>query len=147
VNANPGRIVLRRRPSQAKQAGKRTNAAGKPIRNKTLLAMSDAEFQLIRPHLEYVALPSHLRLHEPHQAYRFAYSPNEGLISLVLAMANGKTVEAGIVGSEGMAGLPAIVGLSRAPLREVMQIGGRGFRVKIRNLKKRWIPLPICNES
>ncbi|MGC1106994.1 MAG: hypothetical protein WA876_10680, partial [Candidatus Acidiferrales bacterium] len=122
---------MRRKPSQVMQAGKRTNVAGKPIRNKILLAMTDVEFHVIRPHLAYVALPSHRRLHEPHQTFRFVYSPNEGLISLVVAMANGKTVEAGIVGSEGVAGLPAVVGLSRGPLREVMQIGGNGFRVKI----------------
>jgi CRP-like cAMP-binding protein len=136
VNANQGRIVLRRKPSQVIQAGKRTNAAGKPIRNKILLAMTDVEFRVIRPHLKYVALPSHLRLHEPHQTFRFVYFPNEGLLSLVVAMGNGKTVEAGIVGSEGVAGLQAVVGLSRGPLLEVMQIGGDGFRVKIRDLKK-----------
>src|ERR1017187_10699860 len=97
--------------------------------------MTDGEFQVIRRHLKYVALPSHRRLHEPHQTFRFVYFPNEGLISLVVAMENGKTVEAGIVGSEGVVGLPAVAGLSRGPLREVMQIGGNGFRVKIRNLK------------
>ena len=118
------------------RARKRANAAGKPIRNKILLAMTDAEFHVIRPHLEYVALPSHLRLHEAHQTFRFVYFPNEGLISLVVVMANGKTVEAGIVGSEGVVGLPAVVGVTRTPLREVMQIGGNGFRVKIRDLKK-----------
>jgi hypothetical protein len=82
---------------------KRTNPAEKPIRNKILLAMTDVEFHVIRPHLEYVALPSHLRLHEAHQKFRFVYFPNEGLISLVVAMANGKTVEAGIVGRKGVA--------------------------------------------
>jgi len=116
------------------QAGKRTNAAGKTIRNKILLAMTDLEFKRIRPHLEHVALPAHRSLHEPHLIYRFAYFPNEGLISLVVTMANGKTVEAGIVGNEGVAGLPAVVGLGRSPLREVMQIGGHGFRVKVRDL-------------
>ena len=133
---------MRRKPSQVMQARNRTNAAGKPIRNKILLAMTDAEFHVIRPHLEYVALPSHLRLHESHQTFQFVYFPNEGLISLVVAMANGKTVEAGIVGSEGITGLPAIVGLSRSPLREVMQIGGDGFRVKIRDLKKTLVSAP-----
>lgn len=98
--------------------------------------MTDVEFRVIRPYLAYVALPSHLSLHEPHQIHRFVYFPNEGLISLVVAMANGKTVEAGIVGNEGVAGLPAIVGLSRSPLREVMQIGGSGFRVNVRALSK-----------
>jgi CRP-like cAMP-binding protein len=45
-------------------------------------------------------------------------------------MMHGKTVEAGIVGKEGMAGTPAAVGLSRSPLREVVQIAGNGFRVR-----------------
>jgi CRP-like cAMP-binding protein len=98
--------------------------------------MTGAEFQVIRAHLEYVTLPSHLALYEPHQAYTFVYFPNEGLISLVVAMMDGKTVEAGIVGREGVAGLPVVVGLSRAPFREVMQIGGAGFRVGVRDLKK-----------
>jgi len=31
----------------------------------------------------------------------------------------GKTVEAGIVGNEGLVGVPALVGLDRSPLREV----------------------------
>ncbi|MGC1485043.1 MAG: Crp/Fnr family transcriptional regulator [Candidatus Acidiferrum sp.] len=136
MDANQGRIVLRRKPPQARHVRERTNAAGKPIRNKILLAMSDVEFRAIRPYLKYLTLPSHLRLHEPHQPLKFVYFPNEGLISLVVVMANGKTVEAGIVGSEGIAGLPGIVGLSRAPIREVMQIGGNGFRVKIRDMKK-----------
>jgi CRP-like cAMP-binding protein len=116
------------------QADTRTTAAERPIRNKILLAMTDLEFKLIRPHLKYVALPAHRSLHEPNQIYRFAYFPNEGVVSLVVAMANGKTVEAGIVGNEGVAGLPAVVGLGRSPLREVMQIGGHGFRVKVRDL-------------
>ena len=91
---------------------------------------------MIRPSLEYMALPSHLSLHEPHQPHRFAYFPNDGLISLVVVMAIGKTVEAGIVGNEGVAGLPAVLGLGRSPLREVMQISGHGFRVKILSLER-----------
>jgi len=136
VNSNQGRIALRRKPSQVNQTGKRTNAAGKQIHNTILSAMTDAEFLVIRGHLKYVALPSHRRLHEPHQIFRYAYFPNEGLISLVVVMANGKTVEAGIVGSEGLAGLPAVLRLSRGSLREVMQIGGNGFRIKIGDLNK-----------
>jgi CRP-like cAMP-binding protein len=117
-------------------ADERTDTARKPIRNKILLAMTELEFQRIRPHLEHVALPAHFSLHEPHHIYRFAYFPNEGLISLVIVMDNGRTVEAGIVGNEGVAGLPAIVGLNRSPLREVMQIAGHGFRIKIRVLER-----------
>ena len=92
--------------------------------------MPDTEYRSIRPHLEFLILPQHRSLHEPHDKSKFVYFLNEGLISLVVAMMHGKTVEAGIVGKEGMAGTPAAVGLSRSPLREVVQIAGNGFRVR-----------------
>jgi CRP-like cAMP-binding protein len=135
VNYTQERIELIVEPSQAVPSGKRTNAAGKPVENKILLAMNRAEFDIIRPHLKFVALPSHLRLHEAHEPFKYVHFLNEGLISLVIVMENGKTVEAGIVGREGVSGMHAVAGLSHGPLREVMQMGGNGFRIKIADLK------------
>ena len=66
----------------------------------------------------------------------FAYFPNEGLISLVVEMKDGKTVEAGLLGNEGASGMSAVLGLSRSPLREVVQITGNGFRVKVSALRE-----------
>ncbi len=133
---------MRGKPKHALEERPRTNAGGKAVHNMILLAITDAEFSVIRPHLEYVSLPSHMKLHEPHQTMRYVHFPNEGLISLVVVMGNGKTVEAGIVGREGIAGFPSVAGLNRSPLREVMQIGGNGFRIKIRELKKTMESVP-----
>ena len=79
------------------QPGERTNPAGKPVRNRILLSMPDAEYRSIRPHLEFLILPQHRSLHEPHHKSKSVHFLNEGLISLVVAMMDGKTVEAGIV--------------------------------------------------
>ncbi len=113
------------------QAGERTNAAGKPVSNKILLSISDSEYNSLRPHLEYVRLPNHLVLHEGGEKLDFVYFLNRGLISLVVIMKDGRTAEAGVVGNEGFTGIPAIVGLSRGPLRAVVQVTGDGFRVKV----------------
>ena len=113
------------------QSGERTNPAGKPVSNKLLLSIPDSEYNSLRPHLEYVRLPNHLVLHETGEKLDFAYFPNRGLISLVVVMEDGKTVEAGVVGNEGFTGIPAVVGLSRGPLRAVVQVTGDGFRVKV----------------
>jgi CRP-like cAMP-binding protein len=121
---------------QVVQPGERTNPAGKPVRNKVLLAASDEEFRIIRPHLEFVNLPHHLVLHQPHRTVKFAHFPNEGLISLVVEMNDGKSVEAGLLGNDGASGMPAVLGLSRSPLREVVQISGSGFRVKVTTLRE-----------
>lgn len=116
---------------QTVRSGERTNSDGKPVSNKILLAIPDGEFLFLRAHLEYVDLPSHLVLHEPNESLHFVYFPNEGLLSLVVVMESGETVEVGIVGKEGIAGIPSAVGLRRNPLREVVQIAGDGFRIKV----------------
>jgi len=75
----------------------------------------------------------------------FAYFPNRGLISLVVAMKDGRTAEAGIVGNEGFTGTPAAVGLSRSPLQAVVQITGDGFRVETAALQTTLESTPTFN--
>ncbi len=121
---------MARREIQIGQSGERRNLAGKPVSNIILLSTSDDDYSLLRPHLEYVNLPSHLVLHEAGKI-EFAYFPNRGLISLVVEMKDGKTAEAGIVGNEGFTGTPAAVGLNWSTLQAVVQITGEGFRVGV----------------
>jgi len=118
------------------QSGERTNTDGKPVSNKILLALPEHEYFSVRAHLEYVALPHHRVIHEPHESLHFVYFPNGGLVSLVIVMESGETVEAGIVGKEGIAGIPSAVGLRRNPFREVVQIAGDGFRIKVDVLQR-----------
>jgi CRP-like cAMP-binding protein len=120
---------------QGVKSGDRTNTAGKPVSNLLLLSMSDGEYTLLRPHLEYVSLPNHMVLHEGGGKLEFVYFPNRGMISLVVVMKDGRTAEAGIVGNEGFTGTPASVGLTRSPLQAVVQITGDGFRVEIAALQ------------
>jgi CRP-like cAMP-binding protein len=122
---------LARRDPQPAQAGERTNLDGKPVSNKILLAIPDEEYLSIRAHLKFVELPHHRILHEPNESLHFVYFPNGGLLSLVVVMESGETVEVGIVGKEGIAGIPSAVGLRRNPFREVVQMAGDGFKIKI----------------
>ena len=115
----------------------RTDATNKRIENKILLSIPDEEFFALRPHLEAVELRSHDILHEAHDVLHHAHFPNDGLLSLVVVLAAGKTVEAGIVGKEGVVALPALAGFNRSPLREVVQISGEGLR----------IPIPVLREA
>ncbi|MFZ0910450.1 MAG: Crp/Fnr family transcriptional regulator [Candidatus Acidiferrales bacterium] len=117
------------------QPDERTSVTGNPVGNKILLSIPDEEFALIRPHLEFLIMPHHLSLYEPGQPIEFVHFPNSGMVSLVIATEDGKTVEVGEVGREGFAGLQATVGISRNQVREIVQIPGDGFRVKSGALK------------
>jgi CRP-like cAMP-binding protein len=117
-------------------ADSKSNLTGKPVNNQILLAVSPAEFKILLPHLEYFAMPQHRILYEPHANLKFLYFPNRGLISLVVLLKNGKTVEAGIVGREGASGTPLSAGVARSSLREVVQIAGDAFRINRASFQK-----------
>ena len=123
--------IVAKKDLQIVLSGERTNPAGKSVSNKLLLSISDSDYSSLRPHLEYVSLPNHLVLHEAGGKLEFAHFLNQGLISLVVVMKDGKTAEAGIVGNEGFIGTLAAVGLTRSPLQAVVQITGDGFRVEV----------------
>jgi CRP-like cAMP-binding protein len=111
------------------QTGERTNIEGKSVRNKILLATPDNEYELMRPDLMYIDLPHHLSLHEPTEKVEFVYFPNQGMVSQVVVTKDGRTVEVGVVGSEGYVGAGLAAGLTRSSVREIIQIAGDGFRV------------------
>jgi len=53
---------------------------------------------------------------------RHVYFPRTGILSMVIDMANGGTVEVGTIGSEGFAGLPILHASERSPMRVYCQV-------------------------
>jgi len=98
-------------------AGQRTNTEGKQVSNRVLLATPDSEYELMGSDLTYIDLPHHLSLREPTQKIEFVYFPNRGMVSQVVVTKDGRTVEVGVVGSEGHVGAGLAVGLSRTGIR------------------------------
>ena len=111
-------------------SGERSDPAGKAISNLILLALPDEEYSLLRPHLEPVELPQHKILDEPGEKIDFAYFLNSGMTSLVSLNNDGRSVEVGIVGREGMIGMPLVMGLERGIFRSIMQMSGNGVRIR-----------------
>jgi CRP-like cAMP-binding protein len=110
--------------------GERTAPDGDAIRNVILLSIPDEEFALVRAHLEPVDLPQHRILQEPGQRIDYGYFVNDGMTSLVVISNDGRSVEVGIVGREGMVGMPLIVGLRSGLWRGIQQIPGTGVRLR-----------------
>jgi CRP-like cAMP-binding protein len=110
--------------------GERTDATGKAVCNVILLSLPDEEYSALRPYLERVDLPQHEILHEPGEKIEFVYFLNEGMTSIVALSGDGRSVEVGIVGKEGMVGMALTIGLRRSAFRTIMQIAGNGMRVR-----------------
>jgi len=59
------------------------------------------------------------------------YFPTSGMISLTVLMEDGKEVEAGTIGNEGMIGLSVAHGLDFSPARAISQISGESLRIPV----------------
>ena len=66
----------------------------------------------------------------------YAYFVESGIASVVVSVENGNTVEVGIIGIDGVVGLPILLGAEGSPGRTFMQIGGSGFRMGAAVLKE-----------
>ena len=113
----------------------RTSWNGTPIENRFLLRISAGEFESLRPLLAYESFPQHATLQEQEEDLESIHFLNRGLVSVLVATKNGKTVEVGTVGNEGVVGTPAILGMAKSPNRAVVQVAGNGFRVRIAGLQ------------
>src|ERR1700674_3448860 len=127
-------IIAKRRTRPIKPTprhpGARSHAARKRVRNVILLSLPDEEYSLLRPHLEPADLPQYEILHEPREKIDYAYFVNEGMTSLVALSHDGRSVEVGIVGKEGMVGMSRMMGLRRGIFRAIMQMSGSGLRIR-----------------
>jgi CRP-like cAMP-binding protein len=79
--------------------------------------------------LEPIVLPKGAVLYEPDETIEHVYFLNNALVSILSTNAEGATVEIGLVGQEGMVGVPAILG-GVTPYRAVVQVGGDAFRTR-----------------
>ncbi len=77
-----------------------------------------------------VDLPSGLRLSEPNQPIRYIYFPVSGLVSVDALTKKGESVEVGVIGREGLAGLPGLLGDLQMEHSVIMQGAGSGLRIR-----------------
>ena len=85
---------------------------------------------MLRPHLEQVELPQREILHEASRKIENVYFLTGGMASLVVLTRDGRSVEISIVGREGLVGIPLLAGVARSPYRAMIQVSGRGFKIR-----------------
>ena len=103
--------------------------------NKVLAALSPADFALLEPHLEPVSLDVRQVLEPANKSIKHSYFLNQGLASVIAIGKNGHRLEVGLIGREGMTGLPVVIGNDRSPNETFVQVKGNGSRIKAEALR------------
>jgi len=104
------------------------------FKNRVLAALPKAEIERFARHLSPVKLKLREQLLDGHAKY--AYFPEEGLASVVLTLEDGSTVEVGVIGVDGVVGLPILLGAETMPGQTFIQVEGSGYRIEASKLKE-----------
>lgn len=97
--------------------------------NRLLAALAPDDFARLRPKLDHVSLPLKQVLLEPGEPIERVYFPEQGMVSLVTPLEDGAMIEIGVIGREGMVGVPILLGATMAPSEAMAQIAGSAFRI------------------
>jgi CRP-like cAMP-binding protein len=100
-----------------------------PPGNQILAALPRKDFDRLRPQLEPVTLGLKELIYEPNTPIPYIYFPTTGVTSILTTMKNGKAIEVGMVGKEGMLGLPVFLGSDRSSGQSFSQVPGESLRL------------------
>ncbi len=107
-----------------------------PVENRLLAALPSKEYTRLLPELEHVILGFGKILYEPGERVRHVYFPNDSIISLLSTVSKRSTLEVGIVGNDGMAGISVFMGVDTSRTRALVQGPGTAARMRAEALRK-----------
>lgn len=109
--------------------------------NRLLATLPKKDYERLLPGLEEIPLVFEDVLYEAGGAILDVYFPTSGIVSLLASVDDRAALEVGLVGSEGMVGLPVFMDVNKSSNRAVVQGAGIALKMKARDLRKE------CNDG
>ena len=104
--------------------------------NRLLSRLSSEDLLLLQPNLKRVDLPLRRQLERPNKPIDQIYFLESGFASVVADGSGGRGIEVGLIGREGMTGLPVLMGTDRSPHETFIQSAGEGVKISAGSLRK-----------
>src|SRR5438552_6954392 len=98
--------------------------------NRLLSALPPEEYERLLPKMEEIVLTFDTSIYNIGEPISYVYFPLSGIISVLAAIEASSTLEVGIVGREGMVGLPLFMGVRTSRNKAIVQGKGVAMRIK-----------------
>jgi CRP-like cAMP-binding protein len=116
-------------PAQVNWERARQDAHRVSIENSLLAALPGKDYQRLLALLEPVTLTFGEVLYEPGDTIRHVYFPNSSLVSLLTLVDGHLALEVGLLGRDGMVGIPLVLGHTVSSVRALVQGTGTALRI------------------
>jgi CRP-like cAMP-binding protein len=100
-----------------------------PAVNRLLEALPSSDLRRILAGCETVELAFAEVLYTPGERLSHVYFPTRSFISLIMPVDDSAALEVGLIGNEGMFGIPLVLGVDVSPVRAVVQGAGPALRM------------------
>ena len=107
-----------------------------PQTNRLLACLPESELQSLLPHFEIVSLAHGDHVIVPDVPIEHMYFPLNVLLSLVTTMEDGSSVESGIIGREGVSGIPVLLSAGQTTMPTFTQVPGEALKIKAEVIKE-----------
>ncbi len=105
-------------------------------RNYILNSLPDEDYNRLRPGLEKLDLPRGKNIYMPDERIKHVYFPDSSMISVVTNTSIGESIEAGVIGWEGLAGIEVLMGVDSTSNESMVQIANGAIRIKTELIRK-----------
>lgn len=100
-----------------------------PVKNSLLAALPGNDYQRLVARMELVTLTFGEVLYRHGELIRHVYFPTDALVSLLTLTEGHQALEVGLVGHEGMLGIPLALGINVSPVRAMVLGSGTALRM------------------
>ncbi len=109
---------------------------GNSASNSILAGLLATEYKRLLPKLEHVLLKRGEIVYRADQRIEAVYFPEDAVIAMIDSMDDGRTVEVGIIGREGIVGINIFLGGVVTPDKAIVLHSGGAMRMKAKDLRK-----------
>jgi CRP-like cAMP-binding protein len=106
------------------------------IENSIIASLLEAEYKSLLPIVERVKLERGDVVYRANRKIEAVYFPEDAVVAVVDRMADGRTVEVGTIGREGMLGLNIFLAGIVSPDKAIVLLSGAAIKIKSKDLQR-----------
>jgi CRP-like cAMP-binding protein len=115
------------------------------LHNRLLRTLSSEDFGLVQPHLSHLDVNRGDVLIEANEPIEHVHFPEAGIASIVANTEDGRRIEVGLYGREGMSGTAVLLGADQTPHENFYQVAGSALRMASEDLQRALARSPSLN--
>jgi CRP-like cAMP-binding protein len=106
------------------------------VKNHILDSLPREDYERLLPHLETLEMSQSQILYKAQEVMEHVYFPHNSMVSLISRTPEGESVEVGMVGFEGIAGISTVLGVDNSPYEIMVQIPGDVTQMRVGVLRE-----------